>query len=334
MRARAAGARAGRDVRPRRPDADWRASDDRGRRAAGSRFDVSSGASRSGAFDSPLYGAHNVRNALAAIAVGHAAGPVGAGAAARARARSAACGGGWSCGATVRGVSVYDDFAHHPTAILETLRAVRLVVSRPARVGRLRAPVGDVVPARLPARLRPRLRRVGRRRGRPGGRLPQHAARRRAAVDVERARRRRLRGRAPRAAHPARRRHRAHGGRARRATGDLVVVMSNGGFDGIHDKLLQALSVAGDAASEFAARWARRLGPERWRARCPLAPLTTFHVGGPADWLADVRSRRRTRRRWSHERGRRRRAGHAARRRVERARRRSRASAASSCGCA
>jgi UDP-N-acetylmuramate-alanine ligase len=27
---------------------------------------------------------------------------------------------------TVRGVAVYDDFAHHPTAILETLRAVRL----------------------------------------------------------------------------------------------------------------------------------------------------------------------------------------------------------------
>ena len=29
--------------------------------------------------------------------------------------------------------------------------------------------------------------------------------------------------------------------RARRAAGDLVVVMSNGGFDGVHEKLLDAL---------------------------------------------------------------------------------------------
>lgn len=38
----------------------------------------------------------------------------------------------------------------------------------------------------------------------------------------------------------------------------------------------------------FAAAWAARLGPDRWRRGALLAPLTTFHVGGPADWLADV----------------------------------------------
>jgi UDP-N-acetylmuramate dehydrogenase len=32
------------------------------------------------------------------------------------------------------------------------------------------------------------------------------------------------------------------------------------------------------------------LGPGRLAAGAPLAPLTTFRVGGPADWLADVRS--------------------------------------------
>ena len=42
--------------------------------------------------------------------------------------------------------------------------------------------------------------------------------------------------------------------------------------------------------SAFAARWAARLGPDRWRPDAPLAPLTTFRVGGPADWLADVAS--------------------------------------------
>lgn len=38
----------------------------------------------------------------------------------------------------------------------------------------------------------------------------------------------------------------------------------------------------------LAARWAEKLGPDRWRAMVPLAPLTTFHVGGSAEWLADV----------------------------------------------
>ena len=39
--------------------------------------------------------------------------------------RSRACGAGWSCVAHGGGVSVYDDFAHHPTAIAETLAGVR-----------------------------------------------------------------------------------------------------------------------------------------------------------------------------------------------------------------
>lgn len=39
----------------------------------------------------------------------------------------------------------------------------------------------------------------------------------------------------------------------------------------------------------FAERWAARLGPDRWRPRAPLAPLTTFKVGGPAEWLAEIR---------------------------------------------
>jgi len=40
----------------------------------------------------------------------------------------------------------------------------------------------------------------------------------------------------------------------------------------------------------FAERWAVRLGAERWRSGAPLAPLTTFRVGGPAEWLAEIRS--------------------------------------------
>ena len=31
-------------------------------------------------------------------------------------------------------------------------------------------------------------------------------------------------------------------------------------------------------------------GPDRLRANIPLAPLTTFRVGGPAEWLIETRS--------------------------------------------
>jgi UDP-N-acetylmuramate dehydrogenase len=41
---------------------------------------------------------------------------------------------------------------------------------------------------------------------------------------------------------------------------------------------------------DFEARWAAALGPDRWQAGAPLAPLTTFHVGGAAEWLADITS--------------------------------------------
>jgi UDP-N-acetylmuramate dehydrogenase len=41
---------------------------------------------------------------------------------------------------------------------------------------------------------------------------------------------------------------------------------------------------------EFGRRWARALGPGRWQEQASLAPLTTFNVGGKADWLAEIRS--------------------------------------------
>jgi UDP-N-acetylmuramate dehydrogenase len=40
----------------------------------------------------------------------------------------------------------------------------------------------------------------------------------------------------------------------------------------------------------FVAHARMLLGAERFRGGVPLAPLTTFHVGGPAEWLADVRT--------------------------------------------
>jgi UDP-N-acetylmuramate: L-alanyl-gamma-D-glutamyl-meso-diaminopimelate ligase len=75
-------------------------------------------------FEIPLLGAYNARNALAAAAVGAAVGlnPDTIAEAFRGfkgvRRRMQLRG-------TADGVSVYDDFAHHPTAIAETLAGVR-----------------------------------------------------------------------------------------------------------------------------------------------------------------------------------------------------------------
>ena len=49
----------------------------------------------------------------------------------------------------VAGVAVYDDFAHHPTAIAETLPGRAIGVSRPPHLGDLRAAVGDLMPPRV-----------------------------------------------------------------------------------------------------------------------------------------------------------------------------------------
>jgi len=78
-----------------------------------------------GVFEIPLLGLHNVRNALAAIAVGMSAGldP-------RTIAGSLERFQGVKRRLELRGsvdnIRVYDDFAHHPTAIAETLAALRL----------------------------------------------------------------------------------------------------------------------------------------------------------------------------------------------------------------
>jgi UDP-N-acetylmuramate dehydrogenase len=42
--------------------------------------------------------------------------------------------------------------------------------------------------------------------------------------------------------------------------------------------------------SDFTSTLHQILPPAQVRPNAPLAPLTTFHVGGPADWLAEVKS--------------------------------------------
>jgi UDP-N-acetylmuramate: L-alanyl-gamma-D-glutamyl-meso-diaminopimelate ligase len=102
---------------------DWQAHDLRVS-ATATTFGVRRDKVSLGTFELPLLGAYNVRNALAAIAVGAAVGlhtdtMVDGLRKFRGVRRRLELRG------TASGVAVYDDFAHHPTAIGETLSGVR-----------------------------------------------------------------------------------------------------------------------------------------------------------------------------------------------------------------
>jgi UDP-N-acetylmuramate: L-alanyl-gamma-D-glutamyl-meso-diaminopimelate ligase len=90
----------------------------------GTRFRVARGGSELGEFELGLPGEHNVRNALAALAAADAAGLTPE----QARPALAAFRGvkrRLELRGRARGVTVYDDFAHHPSAVRESLRALR-----------------------------------------------------------------------------------------------------------------------------------------------------------------------------------------------------------------
>jgi len=102
---------------------DWQAHDLTVSEAS-TRFGLRRGGTPVGQFEVPLLGAYNVRNALAAIAIGSAIG-VSIDTLARSLKRFKGVRRRLEHRGTVREVSVYDDFAHHPTAIAETLAGVR-----------------------------------------------------------------------------------------------------------------------------------------------------------------------------------------------------------------
>ena len=211
--------------------------------ASGARFRVTRDGARFAEIRLVVAGEYNVRNALAVIAAANEQGL-----SARAIAAGLATFRGVRRRMEVKGESggvlVLDDFAHHPTAIGETLRAVKQrypgrriwAVLEPrswslrrnvfqARLGTAFDDADEVILAEVfgadqlppserldPSRL---VSDIGA-RGRPARFLP--------GVEAI-------------VAHIA--------DRAR--TGDVIVVLSNGGFGGIHDKLLSALGVRATA---------------------------------------------------------------------------------------
>jgi UDP-N-acetylmuramate: L-alanyl-gamma-D-glutamyl-meso-diaminopimelate ligase len=208
--------------------------------AAGTEFKVRRQGALVGTFALPLLGQHNVRNALAAIAVGHAVGLD-----ARAIAEGFRTFQGVKRRLELRGsvqldggdVRVYDDFAHHPTAVAETIAALRMAqpdrriwaVFEPRSASScLKVFQDDFVEAFEGADevvVAPvfRSKVAEDKRLSPGELVADLRARGRSAHALGTT--------AEIVEHVA--------GQAR--PGDLVVVMSNGGFDGIHEKLLDAL---------------------------------------------------------------------------------------------
>lgn len=102
-------------------DADWRARLDR---PDGSAFTVTHLGAEVGRLAWGLLGRHNVMNALAAIAAAHAGGVAAADALATLKSFRAPL-RRLQLLAERRGIRVFDDFAHHPTAIATTIAALR-----------------------------------------------------------------------------------------------------------------------------------------------------------------------------------------------------------------
>ena len=176
----------------------------------------------------PLSGAHNRLNALAAVAAARHAGV-----APRQAIESLATFGGikrrLELRGTVRGVAVFDDFAHHPTAIAATLEGMRQQAGS-RRILALLEPRSNtmklgVMKSQLPASLA-QADRVWC----YGGNLGWDAKEALAPIAEKSRVLDRIEDIVAEVAAEAR-------------TGDQVVVMSNGGFGGIHDKLLAALSI-------------------------------------------------------------------------------------------
>jgi UDP-N-acetylmuramate: L-alanyl-gamma-D-glutamyl-meso-diaminopimelate ligase len=216
-------------------DAEWRGVDVR--IAEGTRFRVRRHTEDLGEFTMPLLGDHNVRNALAAIAIGVDLGldleKLRAGLAAfkGIKRRLEVVG-------EARGITVYDDFAHHPTAVEETLKAVRRAspdkriwaVFEPRSASSCRSVFQDDFARAFAGADEVVLASVFRSSLPPEERLSETKL----VQDL--------------IAQGVRAQHlpdvdtivRTIASEAR--PGDLIVVMSNGGFGGIHGKLLKALA--------------------------------------------------------------------------------------------
>ena len=193
-----------------------------------SRFEVREAGRVQGTVAWQLIGAHNAENALAAIAAArHAGVPVPRAIEALAEFRGIAR--RLELRGEVRGVRVYDDFAHHPTAIATTLDGLRRRVGPAARIIAVLEPRShtmrmgvhrDTLAPSLAGADQVWLYTPPDLGWDTGAVLAAFGPRGHSAGEVA-----------------ALARELAHASRA----GDHVLIMSNGGFGGLHERLLKAL---------------------------------------------------------------------------------------------
>ncbi len=196
----------------------------------GSRFRVRFAGSEQGVVEWSLIGEHNIANALAAIAAARASG-VPPALAIRALSRFAGIKRRLEVRGEAAGVVVYDDFAHHPTAIRTTLAALK------ARVGA----------QRVLAVLEPRsqtMRRGVHREALAPALTQADAVYVFAPADIGWDVQAALTPLGSRARLYHRHEDLLATLKADARPGDHVVIMSNGGFAGLHGRLLAALATS------------------------------------------------------------------------------------------
>ncbi len=217
-------------------DATWRATNIR--HADGiTRFHVHHAGEAFGEFESPLLGIHNVRNALAAVAVGSHLG-ISADTLAEGLNRFKGIKRRLETVGVQREVTVLDDFAHHPTAVRETLAALR--TGYPSRR------VWAVFEPRSASSCRRVFQRDFAEAFGDADEVVIAGVFRSSLPEAERLSAEQLvadlSGRGQHARHIPDVDGIVQTIVAEHRAGDVVVLMSNGGFGGIHQKLLQALA--------------------------------------------------------------------------------------------
>jgi len=195
-------------------------------------FDVMLGARTLGRCRLPLAGRHNRSNAIAAIAAAEHVG-VSPQAAIEALARFGGVKRRLEVKGAVRGITVIDDFAHHPSAIALTIEGLRARIAPGERILAVLEPRSNTMKlgtmkARLPESLL----------GADhtfcfAGSLGWDAAQALAPLGAKASVYNELDALVADVATHAR-------------SGDRILVMSNGGFGGVHGKLLSALAAPGD----------------------------------------------------------------------------------------
>ena len=215
-------------------------------RAGAQPFELFIGGSATRTVMSPLSGLHNVLNATAAIALAAEVLGVPAASSIGALGRFGGVARRQQLLGRARGVAVYDDFAHHPTAVRETLRGLRarhpdgklIAVFEPRSATASRRLHQEEYPDAFRAADVTVLAPVGRKEIDAAERLDVSAIA--AAIEAG-----------------GRRAHAPESdallatvvGAARK--GDTVVLMSNGAFGGLSDRLLAALAAKKPAVREL-----------------------------------------------------------------------------------